>query len=295
MEVASFLQYLEFEKRYSPHTVESYRCDLLQFSDYLLDVYEVEQPEEINDQMVRSSLAELMDKGMSAKTVNRKLSSLRSFFKYLIRQSVVEINPAANIQGPKLKKRLPVFIEERKIDLLYAIEIDYTDFEQVRSLLIIDFLYSTGIRRAELIELKLTDVDRYSEQIKVIGKRNKERIIPVGKRLMDLYDVYLSLRKECGEIVLKSPYIFLTKNGKKIYPKVVYRAVNYYLSNVSTQEKKSPHVLRHTFATHMLNNGADLNAVKELLGHASLSATQIYTHNTIEKLKKVYQQAHPKA
>jgi len=295
MEIESFLHYIEFEKRYSLHTRDSYRRDLLQFNTYLLEVYSVDNPNDVNDQMLRNWLAELMDQGLTAKTVNRKLSTLRSYFRFLLRQSKVTLNPVVKIQGPKIKKRLPAFVEERKMDLLYSIDIDYSDFVEVRTALIVDMLYSTGIRRAELIGLKINDVDEKKGQIKVLGKRKKERIVPVGERLLKLYRAFLLLREEKLTEGEDSSYVFLTKNGKKIYPKVVYRAVNYYLSTVSTQEKKSPHVLRHTFATHMLNNGADLNAVKELLGHASLAATQIYTHNTIEKLKKVYQQAHPKA
>jgi integrase/recombinase XerC len=290
-----FINYLKFEKRYSAHTQTAYKLDLQQFFDYLSTDYLIYKESEITDQMIRSWLAHLMDKGWSAKTVNRKISSVKSYFRYLLKQGVLEQNPSILIQGPKQKKRLPVFVEERKMDMLINKEIDHHDFTEVRNHLIMELFYSTGIRRAELIGLKFVDVDLIQNHIKVIGKRNKERIIPLGQYLIPTIKNYLQLREEHISDTNESEWFFLTIKGKKMYPKLVYRVVNSYLSSVSTQDKRSPHVLRHTFATHMLNHGADLNAVKELLGHASLAATQIYTHNTIDKLKKVYQQAHPKA
>lgn len=295
MKIEQFLQYIELEKRYSQNTVQSYRRDLLQFEEYLDVVYQISSFKDVNDQMVRSWLADFMEEGLASKTINRKLSTLKSFYRFLSREEYISINPVNKIQGPKLKKRLPVFIKESNIQQLFNHEIDYNDFEQVRNLLIMELFYATGIRRAELMSLTIQNVNIYEKQIKVLGKRNKERIIPIGNDILKLFDIYVELREKCLSVENESDFVFLTKKGKKIYPKLVYRVVNSYLSTVSTQDKKSPHVLRHTFATHMLNNGADLNAVKEILGHASLAATQIYTHNTIEKLKKIYQQAHPKA
>ncbi len=295
MYIESFLRYLEFEKRYSLHTLSSYKRDLLQFELYLNEVYLISKAKQVSDQMIRSWLAKLMEEGLAAKTINRKMSTLRSFFRFLMRQSYISTNPSIKIQGPKQKKRLPVYIEERKMELLFDQEIDFHNFIELRNLLIMELFYSTGIRRAELIGLKTQDIYFDTHQIKVLGKRNKERVIPISNQIILLFKKYFVLRKDCLSTENDSDWIFITEKGKKMYPKLVYRVVNSYLSRVSTQDKKSPHVLRHTFATHMLNNGADLNAVKEILGHASLAATQIYTHNTIEKLKKIYQQAHPKA
>jgi integrase/recombinase XerC len=274
--------------------MESYERDIRQFSDYLQEVYHVNDARAVVDVMIRSWLAELMDQGLVPKTINRKISSLKSFYKFLMRQEYIHLNPTLKIQGPKQNKRLPSFIEERKMDMLLETETD-DDFEGVRNQLILELFYATGIRRAELIGLLISNVNLASQQIKVLGKRNKERIIPVSANLIQQFEVYFKWRDTIVDNGKDAGWVFLTKKGEKMYPKLVYRIVNTYLSTVSTQSKKSPHVLRHTFATHMLNNGADLNAVKELLGHASLSATQIYTHNTIEKLKKIYQQAHPKA
>lgn len=290
-----FLNYLEFERRYSPLTIKAYSKDLEQFFDFLESDYHINKEEAISDQMIRSWLAHLMDIGLSSKSVNRKVSTVKSFFRYLLRQGIIKSNPSLLIQGPKQKKRLPVFVEERKMEMLIHREVDMQNFEEVRNQLIMELFYSTGIRRAELISLAMVHVDLDLGQIKVLGKRNKERIIPIGEYLNPLFNTYFKLRENIAFEEESKRWVFLTEKGKKIYPKLVYRIVNSYLSSVSTQDKKSPHVLRHTFATHMLNNGADLNAVKELLGHASLAATQIYTHNTIDKLKKVYQQAHPKA
>jgi len=242
-----------------------------------------------------SWLVSLMDEGLTSKSINRKTSSVKSFFKYLLKQGLISKNPSLKIQGPKQKKRLPLFIEESKMDLLTSLEVDESSYVEFRDKLIIELFYTTGIRRAELIGLVISQIDLALGQLKVIGKRNKERILPLLPQIVIGLKKFMALREIEFQEYEKTDWLFLTGKGKKMYPKLVYRIVNTYLSTVSTQDKKSPHVLRHTFATHMLNNGADLNAVKELLGHASLAATQIYTHNTIEKLKKVYQQAHPKA
>lgn len=293
--LSSFLSYLEYEKRYSLHTCSAYRVDLEQFLDFVNKDFGVEKVNAISDQMIRSWLASLMDEGLAAKSINRKTSSVKSFFKYLSRQGIITKNPSLKIQGPKQKKRLPVFIEESKMHMLANIEVDEGSYIEYRDKLIIDLFYSTGIRRAELIGLTISQIDLALGQLKVVGKRNKERILPLIPEILSSLKKFMALRAMEFQEYEKTDCLFLTEKGKKMYPKLVYRIVNTYLSTVSTQDKKSPHVLRHTFATHMLNNGADLNAVKELLGHASLAATQIYTHNTIEKLKKVYQQAHPKA
>lgn len=291
----SFMSYLEYEKRYSIHTCSAYRVDLEQFLVFVNDEFDVKAVDSISDQMIRSWLASLMDEGLAAKSINRKTSSVKSFFKYLSRLGMIVKNPSLKIQGPKQKKRLPVFIEESKMELLTKTEVDETSYVEFRDKLIIELFYSTGIRRAELIGLTLNQIDLNLEQLKVLGKRNKERILPLLPQMIESLKSFINLREKEFKDHGILDWLFLTEKGKKMYPKLVYRIVNTYLSTVSTQDKKSPHVLRHTFATHMLNNGADLNAVKELLGHASLAATQIYTHNTIEKLKKVYQQAHPKA
>ncbi len=291
----NYINYLEFEKRYSEHTILAYQSDLLQFFEYISETYQTNVLKDIEETWIRSWLAHLMDNGNSPKSVNRKMSSVKSFFKYLIKLGILTKNPSIQIQGPKQKKRLPVFVEERKMDQLFKAATNKDDFETVRNLLIMELFYTTGMRRAELIGLKTPWIDLNQNIIKVLGKRNKERLLPVSEDVKKKIKDYINIRNE--EIIESTDhdYLFITKKGKKLYPKLVYRIVNSYLSTVSTQDKKSPHVLRHTFATHMLNNGADLNAVKELLGHASLAATQIYTHNTIEKLKEVYQQAHPKA
>jgi integrase/recombinase XerC len=295
MFIPDFINYIEFERRYSEHTLNSYRRDLDQFSRFLFDTFKVEKAKEINFVFIRSWIVELMEEGNSPRTVNRKISTLKSYFKYLVKMGEIQDNPVLKISGPKIRKKLPVFMDEKSMSLLSHDELDLDSYSEVRDRLVVELFYTTGIRRAELIGLMTKDVDIDTGLIKVLGKRNKERLIPLHDSLLPLIDSYLSCKQKEGRLAAGEPYFFLTIKGKKMYPKLVYRIVNNYLSKVSTQKKKSPHVLRHTFATHMLNHGADLNAVKELLGHANLAATQIYTHNTIEKLKNVYKQAHPKA
>ena len=242
--------------------------------------------------MIRSWLVHLMEHQVGSRSVNRKLTTLKSFYKFLLREGIMEENPMRKITSPKIAKRLPVFIEKDKMEMLF----DDTGFGEgypgTRNRLILEIFYSTGMRLSELVNLKETDIDFHHDTIKVLGKRNKERLIPFSKKFESLMKSYLD---EKGSVFGDTDVLFLTDKGRKIYPKMVYRIVSRYLGAVTTMEKKSPHVLRHTFATHLLNNGAELNAVKELLGHASLSATQVYTHNTIEKLKRIYKQAHPKA
>ena len=292
MLIDEFLKYLQLEKRYSPHTVKAYQIDITQFQDYLDEAYE-SVLQNAKHPMVRSWLAQMLDYGISPRSVNRKISVLKSFYKFLLKEEKVKEDPTIKVVPPKMSKNLPVFVEEDQMRKLLD-ELDFTDgYAGVRDKLMIELFYSTGIRQAELIHLKINDIDLSSNVIKVLGKRNKERLIPLTLELRKKIEIYLKLRAELP--VKYSSYLLLTNKGKKLYPNLVYRQVNHYLSQVTSLDKKSPHVLRHTFATHMLNNGADLNAIKELLGHANLSATQVYTHNTIDKLKKVYNQAHPRA
>jgi integrase/recombinase XerC len=302
MEKERFVAFISFEKRFSPHTVTAYHNDLDQFYTYILNQYRITSIKEVDHAMIRSWLVYLIEKGLSTRSVNRKLTTLKSFYRFLLREGLIEQNPMRKIISPKTSKRLPVFIEKEKMDLLLD-DIDFgTGFFALRDHLILEMLYNTGMRLAEMVQLKEPDIDFKHSTIKVIGKRNKERLIPFSFKFAGILKIYLQHRLEFIERMMKdnplySPPVnlFLTDSGKSVYPKFVYRVVIKYLSLVTTLAKKSPHVLRHTFATHLLNNGAELNAIKELLGHANLSATQVYTHNTIEKLKKVYQQAHPKA
>ncbi len=293
MHQEGFLRYLELEKRYSAHTVTAYRQDLTDFFIYLEKSYGNLAPGEIQHGMVRSWMVELMEGGLVSRSINRKLTTLRSFYKYLLRQGIVSNNPMLRVQPPKNAKKLPVFVEADKMQLLFD-EIPFgAGFEGVRDRLILELFYATGMRLSELIGLKIDEVDRSARILKVLGKRNKERLIPFPAVLVEQIDKYLEMRARLE--LVDSDLLLLTVKGKKMYPKMVYNIVVHYLGLVTTLDKKSPHVLRHTFATHMLNNGADINAIKELLGHANLSATQVYTHNTIEKLKNIHKQAHPKA
>ena len=292
--INKFVEYLKFEKRFSPHTVTAYGNDLKQFSEYLLTTYSVENVNEISYSMVRSWIVSMMENSVTARSVNRKITTVKTFYKFLLRENLVKENPMLKIQAPKTSKRLPVFVEQQKMDdLLDKIEFE-EGFEGLRNKLIIEIFYATGIRLSELINLKRTNVDMNKQTIKVLGKRNKERIIPINGELQNLMEKYID---EKGKLAMSyaDDIFFVNDKGKKLYERFVYAIVNRYLSAVTTLDKKSPHVLRHTFATHMLNNGADLNSIKELLGHANLSATQVYTHNTVEKLKNIYRQAHPKA
>ena len=289
-----FFQYIQFEKRYSPYTVVSYRNDLDQFYSFLLEEYSINNYKEIEFTHIRSWLASLMENGISARAVNRKISTLKSYFKFLIKEGEITVNPMVKIIAPKVSKRLPSYVATEQMEvLLNKIEFG-NNFEGIRNRVIVEMFYMTGMRLSELVNLTVLDIDLVKKTIKVLGKRNKERIIPLGNSLVIQIELYLQQRDEIKETA-KNNYLFITVKGNKVYQKLVYRMINHYLSMVTTMEKRSPHILRHTFATHMLNNGADLNAIKELLGHSNLSATQIYTHNTIEKLKKVYQQSHPKA
>ena len=289
MQQQKFINYLSFEKRSSVHTITSYSNDLGQFVLFLLDEYQIRtEISEVNFQIVRSWIASLLEQGVSPRTVNRKISTLKTYFKFLIREGVIRDSPMLKVVTPKSRKRLPLFVEENQIEsLLNEVEFD-EGFVGERDKLIIELFYVTGIRLSELINIKTLDINFDNNLIKVLGKRNKERLIPLSDRVLKELRVFIEKYKICN-------YLFTNLGGTKVYTKLVYRVVNRYIGKISSINKKSPHILRHTFATHMLNNGADINAIKELLGHANLSATQVYTHNTIEKLKSVYKQAHPRA
>jgi integrase/recombinase XerC len=287
--IDEYLNYLKFEKRYSSHTVLSYNNDLQQFSLFI----DCENPENIKQQDVRQWIVSLFDAGISPRSINRKLSALKAFFKFLLKNGKVAKNPVIGITALKTKKSLPQFVEESKIESL--LDDNYFDagYEGQRNKIIIEMFYYTGIRLSELINLKTSDVDFYNQTIKVLGKRNKERIVPLTPKFISHLKEYLKMKSESG--VEDIGFVFCNGKGKLLNPRTIYQIVNTYLKMVTSIDKKSPHVLRHTFATHMLNNGADLNAIKELLGHSSLAATEVYTHNTFEKLTKIYKQAHPRA
>lgn len=291
----SFLNYIQYEKRYSKHTSDCYRLDITQFSKYIKEEYELEKLVEVKHLHIRSWVVNLVTKGLSAKSINRKISSLKSFYKYLKKKEEITLNPTNKIIAPKLSKRLPKFIQTENLERLFTYEEAFGDnFQGLRDRLIMELLYSTGMRRSELINLKDRDVDFHKNQIKVLGKGNKERVIPIHQKLLSLLKEY-KVSRDTEFSNLKEDWLILTNSGKPCYPKFIYNKVVKYLSIVTTSKDKSPHVLRHSFATHLTDQGAELNAVKTLLGHSSLAATQVYTHNSIEKLKKVYEKAHPKA
>jgi integrase/recombinase XerC len=290
--VNGFLSYLNLQKRFSPLTTKNYEADLNQFFEFLNKEIATYTLSTISFQYIRSFIASLMDEGLSPRSVNRKISTLKSFFKYLLKNGEVETNPTQKIQGPKTPKKLPVFIDENQLGEIFNSKVFPEGFEGTRDKLIVDVLYQTGLRRAEILSLKDSDVDLFNTQLKVLGKRNKERIIPFNVQLKKNIETYIQAKRDNQ---LASPYLFVSLRDKALTPAKITKIVKDVLSTVTTNKKKSPHILRHTFATHLLNNGADINAVKELLGHANLSATQIYTHNSIDKLKKSYNQAHPRS
>lgn len=295
MQLSRFLNYIKHQKRYSAHTITAYKKDIESFLQYLKSTYEQEDLSNISHAYIRSWIVELTNQKNTPRSINRKLSSLKSYFKFLSREGLIKKNPLLKINSLKTSKRLPVFVEEKNINKLHN-EVEYKEgFSGLRDRLILELLYNTGLRLSELVGLKINSVDLSGNTVRVLGKGKKERIVPFGNALMDLIKEYLVLRKKTLGSMESNDYLLLTDAGKKLYPKFVYRLVNKYLTLITTIDKKSPHVLRHTFATHLSNKGADLNAIKELLGHSSLAATQVYTHNTIEKLKQSYKQAHPKA
>jgi integrase/recombinase XerC len=292
-QVNIFLDYLKFEKRYSQHTIISYQNDLEQFFTFLLAQFDAPPIDKITGSLVRSWLAELKGDDLSAKSINRKISSLKSFFKHQVKTGLMMQTPMSVIVSPKISKRLPNFVEEKHMNTLFEHVSFSDDWKGRTERLVLLLFYSTGMRLSELINLKETQIDASYQQIKVLGKGNKERIIPVTKELIVELQAYISDKYKTSQT--PTVHVFINEKGKPLQPRLVYGFVKQYLSQVTTIQKKSPHILRHSFATHLMNNGADLNAVKELLGHSSLAATQVYTHNTIEKLKEVFKKAHPKA
>ena len=293
MLIDSFLDYLRYERNYSNYTIEAYSKDLRQFEEYVkLNKESVFVPGDVDADLVRSWIVSLMDEKISPVSVNRKLSSLKSFFKFLMKQGSISVNPLRLITGPKTKKPLPYFVRDKEMELLLDGDGFDEDFEGVRDRLVLEMLYDTGIRRSELIGIQDSDVDFGAMQIRVTGKRNKQRLIPFAEGLKNLIQAYTEVRNR--EVGSESGWFFVRKNGEQLSAGIVYTIVKKKLSEIPTLAKRSPHVLRHSFATSMLNNGAELNAVKELLGHSSLASTSIYTHTTFEELKKVYH-AHPRA
>jgi len=292
----NFLNHIRYEKRYSSHTVISLQTDLEQFRKYLNDQDERLAITDVTHHDIRAWVVALMDSGLQPRSINRKLSSLKTFFTFLMKKGIVTTNPAQRVVAPKVAKNLPAFVQQDEMRALLD-GVSYPDgFPGWRDKMIVELLYTTGIRRNELIHIQLDDIQLQEGLIKVVGKGNKERKLPFGKGLQESLAAYLREREDfLTEEMEVTPWLLVTNQGKKLYPKFVYRVVTSYLKQVTTIARKSPHVLRHTYATHLTNNGADLNAVKELLGHASLASTQVYTHNSIEQLKQVYQQAHPKA
>jgi integrase/recombinase XerC len=296
MQLELFLKYLRLEKRYSGHTVRAYKIDLEQFVKYFsISDSNSQAYEDIDIKDIRAWIVCLME-SHSVRTVNRKISSVRSFYSFLQKKEIILHNPVEKVQAPKMVSGLPEFIPESQLNNISKNFIGYeSDFSIMRDYLLLEFLYNTGIRQAELIGICNKDVYLSEKLVKVLGKRNKERLIPLTSFLLELIYKYINLKKTLSFLDNKDDPFFVTNKGGKLYPSFVYKKVNYYLSQVTSIEKKSPHVLRHSFATHMLNNGADINAIKDLLGHSSLAATQVYTHNSFEKLKRVYNQAHPRA
>ncbi len=286
--ISQFFDYLRTEKRYSEHTLLSYQKDLSQFLEFS-GIQKKAELAEVRSIVVRGWIVDLMENDFNARSVNRKLSTLRTFFKFLMKEGLIDHNPLKTIKGPKTTKRLPSFAKTEQLEGAKLDELFSNDFSGIRDRLMFEFLYQTGIRSSELVGLK--DGNVKTDQLKVLGKRNKERIIPIAPQLNRLIMVYKGLREN---IDIKTDNFFVLDNGKKLYPKFVYRKINSYLTRATDLERRSPHVLRHTFATHMLNNGAGLEVLKDLLGHANLSATQVYTHNSFAQLNSIYSQSHPR-
>ena len=283
-----FLNYLTTEKRFSEHTCLAYKKDISQFLEFT-SIASKADIREVDSKLIRGWMVNLIENDYDNSSVNRKISSLRTYFKWLVKESVIKSTPLQNVSGPKMAKRIPSFAQQSELTSEKVEPLFEDSFEGRRDRLIFEFLYQTGIRSSELINLQ--DINVSNTSIKVLGKRNKERIIPISKELFNLVENY---RIEMNDLENRSDEFFVLKNGKKLYPKFVYRIINNYLGEATGLEKKSPHVLRHTFATHLLNNGAGLEVLKELLGHASLSATQIYTHNSFAELTNIYSQSHPR-
>jgi integrase/recombinase XerC len=293
LNITPFIDFIQQEKRYSTHTIQSYTKDLDQFQVFCHLQYQLEDIDLVTYNHIRSWIVHLMNEKITPKSVNRKISTLRSYYKFCLKKQLIKNNPVYGIQGPKTPKRNPVFVPESQMNTLFD-QLQFPEtFDGYRDKMILELFYFTGMRKAELIGLKLNDIDFYQGTIKVLGKRNKERLVPATPVLLNSIKKFLEQRAK-QEMADDSEILFFTSKGKKLDPKSVYTIVNKYLQSVTTINKKSPHILRHTFATHMLNNGADINGIKEILGHSSLAATQIYTHNSFEKLKGIHKKAHPK-
>ena len=294
MNFKSFTEYLLHEKNYSVHTITSYSKDLESFSEFINDEYGQTVIKDVNYSQIRSWIITLVETNISNRTINRKISSLNSYYKYLLKTEEITSNPLAKHKALKTSKKVQVPFSENEIQIVLNELQKETDFEGLRNKLIVELFYATGIRRVELVQIKMNDLDLANKTLKVLGKRNKERYIPLIDTVIKTAETYINKRSELQNIEDKS-FLFLTKKGLKIYETLVYRIINDYFSIASTKVKRSPHIIRHSFATHLLNQGADLNAVKELLGHSSLAATQVYTHNSISELKKVYANTHPRS
>ena len=290
-----FINYLKYEKNYASLTLRSYLSDITDFEAFIKSKDSSTTLVSANTKNVRQWIAQLSDRKLAERTINRKIASLKSFYKFLLKTATISDNPLANISGMKVHRKIPIPFSETEMQLLFSQDLFANDFEGVRNKAIVALLYATGIRRAELINLQLHNIDFHKKELKVLGKRNKERIIPLLQYVVTYLNNYIKIRESYFKNVTTDNNLFLTKKGKNIYETLVYRIINSYLSSVSVKHKKSPHILRHTFATHLLNNGADLNAIKELLGHSSLAATQVYTHSGIQALKDIYKKAHPRS
>lgn len=290
--ITSFLEYLSLEKKYSVHTIKAYRRDLISFQNFCIESYQQEKISDINYSQIRSWIVDLVERKVSNRSVNRKISSLKSFYKYLQKIKIIQNNPLSSHKALKTSKKIQVPFSIKEVNEVLSNIVTEDSFESTRNKLIVALFYSTGMRRTELIQLKMNSINFSEKQLKVIGKRNKERLLPLLPSVLKSMHNYI---KQRDLIDTSEDYLFLTSKGNKLYETLVYRIINNYFSNVSSKLKKSPHILRHSFASHMLNEGADLNSVKELLGHSSLASTQVYTHNSLEQLKKVYKQAHPRS
>ena len=292
MPIKHFIEYLSFEKKYSAHTIRAYQDDLNSFQSFCNKAFENDHITDVNYSQIRSWIVVMVNKNISNRTINRKISSLKSFYKFLVKTKQIKESPLLRHQALKISKRVQVPFSEKEINEVIDNLNEFDDFESVRNKLIVELLYSTGMRRAELIEIKKSSINFTNCTLKVLGKRNKERYIPLLNSVLQTLKTYLDLRQEVNS---DCENLLITIKGNKIYPTLVYRIINDYFSAVSSKVKKSPHVIRHSFATHLLNEGADLNSVKELLGHSSLASTQVYTHSSLNELKKVYNQAHPRS
>ena len=294
MSFKPFIDYLLLEKNYSSHTITSYNKDLESFGEFILDEYKTNSIDQVHYSQIRNWIVSLVDNGISNRSVNRKISSLNAYYKFLLKTETITVNPLAKHKALKTNKKVQIPFSEQEMNIVLDELALETDFEGLRNKLIVELFYATGIRRIELIQIKLSDIELHNKTLKVLGKRNKERYIPLINSVIDSLNAYMTERNSLSFIKDKN-HLFLTKKGLKIYETLVYRIINDYFSKASSKVKRSPHILRHSFATHLLNQGANLNAVKELLGHSSLAATQVYTHNSIAELKKVYSNTHPRS